>query len=70
VWRQNDSGDWFQFRVDDEGWALPDHRDAYMAGRAFFAQAQEHGVQLGRPPVGGTDEVVEAGAAEGGEPPI
>lgn len=52
AYRKNDVGDWFVFTVADEGWAAGNQR--YKVGYDFakrhFLQAQEHGVQMGRPP--------------------
>jgi hypothetical protein len=48
VYRQNDSGDWFQFTVEDAGWVQS--LDVFSEARAFYESAAATGVVLGRPP--------------------
>lgn len=52
-YRQNDQGDWFQFLVEDVGWSNQSQAqtDARAAARAFYLNALQNGVVLGRPPV-------------------
>jgi hypothetical protein len=53
TYRQNDQGDWFQFLVEDVGWANQSQAqiDARAAARAFYLHSLQNGVILGRPPV-------------------
>ena len=49
--KSNASGNWYTWKVVDEGWAPP---NLYALARARFVAAEEAGgVQMGRPPEGG-----------------
>lgn len=66
VFKKNDQGDWFQWAVQDEGWALPDYKMAYQEAKKTFLHVREHGVQMGRPP---EDGGATATGVPGREPP-
>lgn len=71
VYKKNDQGDWFQWAVQDAGWALPDYADAYREARATFLHIREHGAQMGRPPESTAPEGPSPTSYDGGEePPI
>jgi len=48
VYRQNDSGDWFQFTVEDAGWV--ESVELFNDAKSFYLDAAKTGVVLGRPP--------------------
>ncbi len=48
VYRTNDSGDWFQYTIEDAGWVAS--LDLFNEAKAFYLDAAKTGVVLGRPP--------------------
>lgn len=72
VYRTNDQGDWYQVTVADEGWSTPEQRDARDMARAFFREARERGVVLGRPPESddSASKPAQTSDYDGEEPPI
>lgn len=50
VYKKNDAGDWFNWAVTDEGWAVPTHKMAYEESKKTFVHCSTEGVQMGRPP--------------------
>lgn len=74
VYRTNDQGDWFQMIVEDKGYSPENQLDQREMARAFFKQAEEKGVVLGRPPevdvTTATTSANTSGPTIDDEPPI